>query len=224
MRTIPAVEAERLGERDIHRLLSETAQQVKVMKASWLRVALNLQKIRNLELWRHVQPSCENFEDYAFGVLKLQRAVVRRMLQAMDYTTERRPEFVEEFQRRGDEMEVPSYDTVNHLRRAESAFEDRRDDFRNLESRVFDEGVGRVTLKKEIDTLLGGDDEETDDEPSGTRGTRAATEHDQPERPLTVADVVARLKPLERRLLELKVSKEARQLMFRLVEALEKEK
>lgn len=199
-----------LDAEEIQKVLAETARQVKVMKASWLRVAMNLKVIREHELWRHAGASCENFEDYVFGVLDLNRAVVRRMLQAMDYTSARRPGFVEDFQQRGEDMDVPSYDTVNQLRRAEASFEGREDEFASLESKVFDEGVGRVTLKKEIDSLLG---DETD-EPAAPR---------RPPPPSNLEEVIEQLKGIEREMLKLDVSGEACKLIFRLVETLEKE-
>jgi hypothetical protein len=203
-------EAHGLSAEQIQNFLAETAKQVKVMKASWLRVAMNLKSIRAHELWRHAGGSCENFEDYAFGVLDLNRTVVRRMLQAMDYTSERRPNFMEEFQRRGEEMDVPSYDTVNQLRRAESSFEGREEDFESLETKVFDEGVGRQSLKKEIDSMLGDDAEE----PAQPK-TRA--------QPSNLQEVIEHLKDVEREMLKLDVSAEACRLIFRLVETLEKE-
>ena len=208
-----------LGARKIQELLADTARQVKVMKSSWLRVAINLKSIRDAELWRHVRPACENFEDYVFGVLKLNRAVVRRMLQAMDYTRERRPGFVEEFRERGDDMEVPSYDTVNQLRRAEASFGGREGEFETLEAKVFEEGVGRVTLKKEIDGILG---EDGDGPAAGSVGGSA--EPVESETPSTIEDVVRRLKDIERVMLKLTVSKQARKLLFNLVETLEKER
>ena len=79
-------------------------------KASWLRVALNLRQIRAHELWRHASPPATSFEDYAFGMLKLNRQVARRMLLAVDYTEEQRPDIIERFERDGDEVEVPSFD------------------------------------------------------------------------------------------------------------------
>jgi hypothetical protein len=215
MQSTATAEATGLGAKEIHSLLADTARQVKVMKASWLRVAINLKKIRDAELWRHVQPACENFEDYVFGVLNLNRAVVRRMLQAMDYTNERRPSFVEEFQQRGEEMDVPSYDAVNQLRRAESSFEGRESEFESLEAGVFEQGVGRVTLKKQINEMLGEDDVPSDAGPA---------EPVESEKPPSIEEVLRRLKDIERVMLKLSVSKEARKLMFDLVETLEKEK
>ena len=101
-----------LPQTEVSRILADTARAVKVMKASWLRVALNLKKIRKHELWRETSPPCTSYEDYAYGVLKLNRAVERRMLSAMEYTEERRPGFIEEFEERGDNVDVPSYDVV----------------------------------------------------------------------------------------------------------------
>lgn len=196
-------------------LLAKTAHHVKIMKASWVHVAMNLKVIRDNELWRHSTQSCENFEDYMFGVLKLNRAVARRMLQALDYTTERRPSFAEAFHERGETMDVPSYDTVNQLRTAESRFEGREEEFHELEAKVFDEGVGRVTLKREIDSRLS--------QPAPAAAPAAATAVDAPEESPSLENVILELRKLERELLRLEVPREARKLMFRLVEFLSKE-
>jgi len=207
-----------LDEREIQALLAETARQVKVMKASWLRVATNLKTVRDQELWRFVTPTCENFEDYVFGVLALNRAVVRRMLQAMDYTAERRPEFLSEFKDRGEEMDVPSYDTVNQLRRVEGDFEGREGEFQDLERKVFDEGVGRQRLKKEIDAMLG------EAEPAESTDSATPPEARASEGPVTIDDIIDRLKDIERDLIKLEVSPEVKKMVFKLVETLEKEK
>jgi hypothetical protein len=192
-------------------ILADTAHAVKVMKASWLRVALNLRRIRRHELWRLARPKCENYEDYVLGVLKLNKYVAARMLRAVDYTEERRPDVIERFYERGDEVEVPSFEAVDQLRRAAPAFSDQDDDLRHLEAQVFDEGVGRIHLRREINERLGRAEGGAE---KGQNGEAAGA-------PQTVAEIVEVLKGLERQLLKLQVSKEARRLMFQLVEALE---
>ncbi len=204
---------------EIQQILTDTARSVKVMKASWLRVAMNLKQIRDHELWRHVDPPCENYEDYVFGILDLNRYVHRRMMQAMDYTEERRPQLLQDFAQRGEEVAVPSYDTVNQLRRAEKDFSDREDDFQALETRVWDDGVGRQKLKKEIDSLLDDGSTGSDDGDTAETGVKA----DASDAPDSLEGVVARLKEIEKVLLRVDVPKEARKLLFQLVEILEKE-
>ena len=98
--------------------LSDTAKAVRVMKESWLRVALRLKHIREHELWRMARPTCHNYEEYVHGVLQINKAVHRRMLQAMEFAGERRPEFLEAFESGEREVNVPSYDVLNQLRRA----------------------------------------------------------------------------------------------------------
>ena len=191
-------------------ILQDTAQAVKVMKASWLKVAMNLKKIREHELWRYHNPPANNYEDYVFGVLKLNKYVANRMLQAMDYTQDRRPQLLENFSSGEEEIEIPSFDVVNQLRRAERSFEGHEDKLRELESKVFDEGVGRVVLKREIDEKL------AEIHPEGEEVVE-----DIPK--ATYKQVIRDLMHLEAALIELKVSKEARKLAFQLVELLQKE-
>ena len=211
------------SEREIQEILEDTRKTVRVMKASWLRVAMNLKRIRQHELWRHVQPACENYEDYVFGVLKLNRYVVKRMMQAMDYTEERRPELYESFSQRRDledaDVDVPSYDTLNLLRRNEGRFEGREDEFRDFERRVYDEGVGRVTLKKELDAFFEGESAEGEGPEDSGEAVDASVADASPR----LDSIIDRLKDIERQLLQMEVSKEARKLLFRLVETLEKE-
>lgn len=193
------------------RILQDTARAVKVMKASWLQVALNLKQIRTHELWRHHEPPAQNYEDYVFGVLKLNKYVANRMLQAMDYTAERRPQLLENFREEGPDLEIPSFEVVNQLRRAERNFEGHEDVMRDLESRVFDEGVGRVVLKREIDQKL------AEIHPDDAQAAEESTA------PATYKRVIADLMSIESALIELKASKEARRLAFQLVEVLQKE-
>ena len=193
------------------KILADTAHAVKVMKASWLHIAINLKRIRQHRLWRFAQPSCQSYDEYVLDVLKLNKYVANRMLRAMDYTEEHRPDVIRDFERGDDKVEVPSFDVVNQLRRVECAFEDREDVLKELESRVFDDGVGRVVLKREIKEKLGdeGAENKEQESPSGA--------------PVTVQDVVQQLMGIEKQLRELKVSREVQKLAFQLVEALQKE-
>jgi hypothetical protein len=191
--------------------LAETARAVKVMKASWLKVAIHLRRIRAEELWRHAEPACASFEEYVYGTLQIQRAVARRMLDAVGYTELRRPELLSEFERGNADLLVPSYDVLNQLRRAEASFSGREGDLRDLESRVFEDGVGRATLQREIDAKLG-----HGDAPAGGPGARGGAEA------TTLESVVEELKAIEKKLLELKAPKEARRLLFALVELLDR--
>ena len=118
MSSAPQQEQGTVDESAVRGFLADTASAVKAMKASWLRVALNLKRIRDEELWNYATPACENFEDYAFGVLKLNKYVARRMLKAMDYTSSKRPDMVDDVSgklERGEEVVVPSYQVVNNL-------------------------------------------------------------------------------------------------------------
>ena len=192
------------------RLLTDTAHAVRVMKASWLRVALNLKKIRTHGLWRYVAGACESYEQYVLEVLKLNKYVANRMLQAMEYTEEHRPGLIDEFRRGGGDIDIPSYEVVNQLRRVQHAFQGRDGELDGLRSRVFDDGVGRVVLKREIDECIGeyGSDDDGPDE-SSTPGT--------------LRDVLHDLMEIEGRLLELKVPKTVQKLAFQLIEAVQKE-
>ncbi|MBI4568241.1 MAG: hypothetical protein HY719_07575 [Planctomycetes bacterium] len=201
-------------------LLADTAHAVKVMKASWLHVALNLRRIREHEVWRHCEPPCSGYDQYVLDVLKINRHVANRMLEAMSYTAERRPEILRQFEAGADEgPSVPSYEVVNRLRRIQSLFEeqDEQDDFRDLESRVFDERLSREGLSREIAERrrrweAGGEpDGGSPKEESGDDG------------PATIAEVLDVAKRIERRLASLKAPKEIQELAFRLVEALQKE-
>lgn len=197
------------------RILSDTAHAVRVMKASWLRVALNLKKIRAFELWRHARPHCESYEQYVLEVLKLNRYVAKRMLQAMEYTEEHRPGLIDECRKGGEELDIPSYEVVNQLRRVQHAFQGREDELEDLRSRVFEDGVGRVVLKREIDERLGEGEGGEGHDGAGPAGSDAA--------PATLRDVLHELMEIEGRLLQLGVSGSVQKLAFQLVEAVQKE-
>jgi hypothetical protein len=215
-----SVGQERVSEPAARGLLADTARAVKAMKASWLRVAINLRKIRDDELWRYATPACENFEDYAFGVLKLNKYVARRMLKAMDYTAAKRPDMAQDVSARldrGEEVVVPSYQVVNNLRLAEEKFRGREEEFEDLEARVFDEGIGRVTFKREVDTRLGSPGD-------GTGTMELPVDRVQPEQLPDLGGLIERLKGIQRELGRLSLEGAAETLLAQLIESLEAEK
>ncbi|MEE3181157.1 MAG: hypothetical protein VX288_04560 [Planctomycetota bacterium] len=220
MSSAPQQEQGTVDESAVRGFLADTASAVKAMKASWLRVALNLKRIRDEELWNYATPACENFEDYAFGVLKLNKYVARRMLKAMDYTSSKRPDMVNDVSdrlERGEEVVVPSYQVVNNLRLAEEKFEGREEEFQALESKVFDEGIGRVTFKREVDGML----------PPRTEGPgtmETSVDRVQPEGTPDLDRLIGRLRDIQQELRRLSVSPESSELFSRLLDSLEAEK
>ena len=220
MSSAPQQEQGTVDESAVRGFLADTASAVKAMKASWLRVALNLKRIRDEELWSYATPACENFEDYAFGVLKLNKYVARRMLKAMDYTSSKRPDMVNDVSdrlERGEEVVVPSYQVVNNLRLAEEKFEGREEEFQALESKVFDEGIGRVTFKREVDGML----------PPRTEGPgimETSVDRVQPEGTPDLDRLMGRLRDIQQDLGRLGVSSESSELFSRLLDSLEAEK
>ena len=220
MSSAPQQEQGTVDESAVRGFLADTASAVKAMKASWLRVALNLKRIRDEELWNYATPACENFEDYAFGVLKLNKYVARRMLKAMDYTSSKRPDMVDDVSgklERGEEVVVPSYQVVNNLRLAEEKFEGREEEFQALESKVFDEGIGRVTFKREVDGML----------PPRTEGPgimETSVDRVQPEGTPDLDRLMGRLRDIQQDLGRLGVSSESSELFSRLLDSLEAEK
>lgn len=220
MSSAPQQEQGTVDESAVRGFLADTASAVKAMKASWLRVALNLKRIRDEELWSYATPACENFEDYAFGVLKLNKYVARRMLKAMDYTSSKRPDMVNDVSdrlERGEEVVVPSYQVVNNLRLAEEKFEGREEEFQALESKVFDEGIGRVTFKREVDGML----------PPRTEGPgtmETSVDRVQPEGTPDLDRLIGRLRDIQQELRRLSVSPESSELFSQLLDSLEAEK
>ncbi|MCR4318361.1 MAG: hypothetical protein NUW37_18620 [Planctomycetes bacterium] len=186
-------------------ILDDTMRAVKAMKASWLHVAINLKKIRNDELWRFAKPQVVSYDSYVLDVLKLNKYVAARMLRAMEYSEEKRPGFVEDFESNPG-RDVPSFDVVDQLRRVEDRFVDRPSDFGDLEKSVFDEGVGRTILKRRIEEKLTPAVSSYEEEPEEKE------EPDSPEK------VLSDLKVIERRMFKLKeIPEEAREKMYELV-------
>jgi hypothetical protein len=207
-------------------LLEDTAKTVKIMKASWLRVAMNLRRIREFEIWKLHAGGLKSFEDYVFGVLEIPRGVLRRMLDAMEYTRDRRPELLEAVRDGRDDVHIPSYDVLNQLRRAAPNFEGRDDDFRDIETKVYGGELGRTRLEREIRSRAapGDDGDAEDSEPGDRTGRTAASAESAPwdEAPAdTLRGVLTDLQGIEARLVRLEASKEVRQLLFRLIEALQ---
>lgn len=202
---LPQKTADRPSQDAALTLLDETARAVKVMKASWLKVARNLQRIREHQLWRFARPSCENFEGYVYGVLQVPPGVARRMLAAVGYTELRRPQLLKDYEAGKTDVHVPSYDVVNQLRRAEKSFVGQEESFQELESSVFDDGVGRVALKRAIEERLTEEVKEPEAEAPDLRR------------------VLDQLLAIEIELKKLNTSKESREILARLLKILREE-
>ncbi|MEE3230861.1 MAG: hypothetical protein VX272_07460, partial [Planctomycetota bacterium] len=115
-----------------------------------------------------------------------------------------------------EEVVVPSYQVVNNLRLAEEKFKGREEEFDDLESRVFDEGIGRVTFKREVDNMLG----DRDDRPGAME---LPVDRVQPESRPELGNLIERLKVIQRELGRLALSGESEGLLARLLESLEAE-
>ena len=211
-------------------LLDDTARHVKIMKASWLRVAMNLQRIRAEETWRLCPTPCSTFEEYVYGVLDIQRGVARRMLEAVGYTADRRPELLQAVNDGREDVHVPSYDVLNQLRRAEGRFEGREGEFDELAEKVYSGDLGRTKLQREIDdrltpegTASGGDGPKPWEEGDGESAADATAESAGSGEPDSLRSVVEELKAIEGKLIALEASGEAKKLLFELVELLERE-
>ena len=143
-----------------------------------------------------------------------------RMLKAMDYTTAKRPEMVDEVSdrlERGEEVVVPSYQVVNNLRLAEEKFEGREEEFQELESKVFEDGIGRVTFKREMDGML-------TPRADGPGIMETQVDRVQPEGTPELGRLIERLKDIQKDLGRLGVSRESGELFSQLLDSLEAEK
>jgi len=142
------------------------------------------------------------------------------MLKAMDYTSSKRPDMVHDVSdrlERGEEVVVPSYQVVNNLRLAEEKFEGREEEFQTLESKVFDEGIGRVTFKREMDGML-------TPQADGPGIMETPVDRVQPEGAPDLDRLIERLKDIQQDLGRLGVSSESSALLSRLLDSLEAEK
>jgi hypothetical protein len=119
-------------------------------KASWIELAQALTEARRSG--RHKAWGYESFEDYAKKELHLRQETVDKLTGSFAFLKRRAPEVLS---RDGITMPIPSYQSVDFLRRAEAESAAPKDVVQAIRKRVLDEGAGLSSVARQYrDTVF----------------------------------------------------------------------
>jgi hypothetical protein len=124
---------------------AELLRRARAFKTGWLELAESLvraKKKRSFEAWGYT-----TFEDYAKKELKLRQETVDKLTGSFLFLKDRAPDVME---RDGVVQKIPSYDTVDFLRRAEERHEAPPEVMDELRKRVLEHPVSMPTLAKQF--------------------------------------------------------------------------
>jgi hypothetical protein len=116
---------------------------VRRFKASWFELGSALTEMRRTE--RYSQWGFANFEDYCRRELHLKRETADKLTGSYAFLRRAAPEVL---QRSGHEAPIPSYQSVDFLRRAEEESEAPKETIAEIRSKVLDEGLELPKLSR----------------------------------------------------------------------------
>ncbi len=122
---------------------ADMLRRARMFKTGWLELAealVRVRKKRTFEAWGYA-----SFEDYAKKELRLRQETVDKLTGSFLFLKERAPDVME---RDGVNQKIPSYDSVDFLRRAEEQNEAPREVLDELRTKVLEHPVSMPTLSK----------------------------------------------------------------------------
>ena len=122
---------------------ADMLRRARMFKTGWLELAealVRVRKKRTFEAWGYA-----SFEDYAKKELRLRQETVDKLTGSFLFLKERAPDVME---RDGVNQKIPSYDSVDFLRRAEEKNEASREVMDELRTKVLEHPVSMPTLSK----------------------------------------------------------------------------
>jgi hypothetical protein len=151
--TLEALAEEHARDPERARLL----QRARSFKASWLELAEALTDARRHAHWRRW--GFETFEDYAKTELHLRPETVEKLTGSFQFLKSKAPDVL---RRDGLNAPIPSYQSVDFLRRAEESEERPKPDVMDaLRKRVIDEGAQPAAVSREFKATVFPIDEAT---------------------------------------------------------------
>lgn len=112
-------------------------------KASWLELGQALTEVRRTGRWRDW--GFETIEEYAKKELRLRPETVEKLTGSYQFLAKRAPALLE---RGAMEQNIPSYQAIDFLRRAEERTDAPKEVVRELYNKVVDENMSLPKLKK----------------------------------------------------------------------------
>ena len=141
-------DAEMQAEEELHaddEVRAGTLRAARRFKTSWVELAESLTRVRKHAEWKRW--GFESFEQYAKSELRLKQETVDKLTGSYQFLQKRAPAVL---CRDGLKDEIPSYQTIDFLRRAEDREETPRDVVDALYTKVIDENVSLPKVKKEF--------------------------------------------------------------------------
>ncbi len=129
---------------------AELIARARRFKTSWLELAEALTSVRRGGQWRSW--GYDSFEEYAKGELSLRQETVDKLTGSFSFLQKRAPEVL---RRDGVRTPIPSYQSIDFLRRAEEQEGAPVEAVREIRKRILDEGAPLPTVAREFkDTVF----------------------------------------------------------------------
>ena len=125
-------------------------------KSSWIELAESLSEVRRHGQWKSW--GHDSFDDYAKNELHLKPETVEKLTGSFQFLQRRAPEVLK---RDGVTSPIPSYQSVDFLRRAEAEEHTKPDVMDALRKRVIDEGAAPAAVAREFKAAVFPIDEAT---------------------------------------------------------------
>ena len=161
------------------KLREHIAQHAKDFKLSWLQLGQGLYSIWRDKLYHSW--GFEKFEDYVIRELGLKKPLALKLVKTYFFVEQDEPVYLnKEFADSRETAIVPSYESLDVLRRARSSKEVTREDYTKLRKDVFEKGKEASLVRRDLTAII---KERKKIDPDEARDAR----HDQSVRRLVAA-------------------------------------
>jgi hypothetical protein len=127
----------------------ELLQRARRFKASWIELAEALTNVRKNQQWKNW--GYDSFEQYAKSELHLRQETVDKLTGAFNFLQRRAPEVLA---RDGVNREIPTYQAIDFLRRAEEKDDAPSEAVRTIRERVLEEGAPLAAVSKQFKDVV----------------------------------------------------------------------
>lgn len=128
---------------------AELLRRTRRFKSSWIELAESLTRAQREGSWKRW--GYESFDDYAKGELHLRPETVQKLVGSFTFLKKSAPEVLT---RDGLRANIPSYQAVDFLRRAESQERAPSDAVEEIRRKVLDEGASLPAVSKKFSEVV----------------------------------------------------------------------
>ena len=135
------------------KLREHIAGHAKEFKLSWLQLGQGLYSIWRDKLYHSW--GFEKFEDYVIRELGLKKPLALKLVKTYFFVEQDEPVYLnKEFAESRETAIVPSYESLDVLRRARSSKEVTREDYTKLRKDVFEKGKEASLVRKDLTAII----------------------------------------------------------------------